>query len=64
MLTAVLIMAMTAMLGAAWVGIVIAGLFLAGNVVVAVEGRTLRIDEFAAISTLHAAAAVVISLSL
>ncbi len=62
-LTAGVVLAVTGVLGALWVGVVVAGLFLAGNAVVALEGRTLRVDEFAAISTLHAAAATVLALS-
>ena len=63
-LTAGVILAVAAVLGTLWVGAVVAGLFVAGNAIVALEGRTLRADEFAAISSLHAAAAVVLSLSL
>lgn len=63
-LTAGVIMAITVVLGAAWVGAIVAALFIAGNAAVALEGRKLRVDEFAAISSLHAAAALVLSLSL
>lgn len=63
-LTAGIIVAVTGVLGGLWVGAVIAGLFVAGNAIVAIEGRTLQVDEFAAISTLHAAAAAVLALSL
>lgn len=56
-------MAIAFVLGAVWVGAIVAALFVAGNLIVALEGRTLGADEFAAISTLHAAAALVLCLS-
>ena len=62
-LTAAVTLLLSATLGAWWIGVVVAGLFVAGTIMVALEGRRLRVDEFAAISTLHAAAAVVLSLS-
>jgi len=62
-LTAAVILAVSVVLGAWWIGAVVASLFVAGNAVVALEGRSLPIDEFAAISTLHAAAACVLALS-
>lgn len=63
-LTAGVIVAVAATLGALWIGAVVATLFLAGWAIVALEGRTLAADEFAAISGLHAAAAAVLALSL
>lgn len=62
--TAAIIVAVASVLGPLWVGLVVAGLFLAGNGLVMLEGRELGTDEFAAISTLHAAAAAVLALSL
>lgn len=64
LLTAGVILAVSAVLGTLWVGAIVAALFLAGNAVVAMEGRSLGVDEFAAISTLHAGAAVVLAISL
>lgn len=63
-LTAASTVALAAVLGAWWIGLIVAALFIAGTVMVALEGRRLRADEFAAISTLHAAAAAVVALSI
>ena len=62
-LTALVIVALAFAFGPLWVGLVVAGMFLFGNLLVAWEGRTLALDEFAAISTLHAAATVVVAMS-
>lgn len=63
-LTVGVILATAVALGSLWIGALVAGLFLAGTTMLALEGRTLTVDEFAAISSLHAAAAAVLALSL
>lgn len=63
-LTAGVVIAVAATFGALWIGAVVAALFVAGWAIAALEGRILGVDEFAAISCLHAGAAAVLALSL
>lgn len=62
-LTASVIVAVAVVSGVLWIGAVVAGLFVAGNAIVAVEGRSLRNDEFIALSVLHVLATLVLTLS-
>lgn len=63
-LTVGVVLATAMALGSLWIGAVVAGLFLAGTTMLAIEGRTLTVDELAAISSLHAGATAVLALSL